>query len=119
MSKKTKTDEQLLANLDGKILEIQSELKAMKPTDDGYAKLSNALADHLKVRNDYLESKAKTAKDRSSVWDVIIKAGYAVGAIGVSVLGLSLAYKVDSSDEIIRNKSTLGIVGKLFPPKRM
>lgn len=119
MFKKVKTDEQLLANLDKKILEIQSELLTMKPTDEGYAECANALANHLKVRNEYLESKAKTAKDKSSVWDVLVKAGYAVGTIGVSAIGLSLAYKVDSSDEIVRNKSTLGIIGKLFPPKRM
>lgn len=119
MPKKVKVEDQQLANINAKILELQLDLQSMDPTDDEYKSYSEALTAQLKNRNDYLESMARRVKDKMSVWDVLTKAGYAVGAITVSVIGLSLAYRMDSSDEIVRNKSTLGIVGKLFPPKRM
>lgn len=115
--KKISEAEQQLKNIDAAIGEIQHHMLSIDINDEDFPAYTSALGQLMTIRQGILESRAKCAKDKSTIFDVIVKAASVVGTLAITGIGLKLAFDTDQSDEIIRNKSTLGLVGKLFPPK--
>lgn len=115
--KKISEAEQQLNNLDTAIRTIQNEMLSACIDDEDFLAYTSALGQLMAIRQGILESRAKCTKDKSAIFDVIVKAASVVGTLAITGIGLKLAYNTDQSDEIVRNKSTLGLVGKLFPPK--
>lgn len=118
MFKKREKDPQFTL-LNQQILEIQNSMKKTDPTSEEFQDLVSALKELMKIRQEIKESNAKCIRDKSGILDVAIKAFGVFFSLGVTVLGLKLAYNIDQSDEIVRNKATAGIVGKLFPPRQI
>ena len=53
------------------------------------------------------EIRARRAETRAKVFQ-------AVGTVGLTALALFAAYKVDKSDDLLRNKQSLGVFNKIF-----
>ena len=83
-------------NLDAEILRLEENLKTLSVMDDEYTPTMEALEKLHGIRQSRNESKEKCAM------------------VGLCAAGLFLSYKVDNSDEILRNKQTLGVFNKIF-----
>lgn len=101
-------------NLDSEILRLEENLKTLSVLDDEYAPTVEALEKLHDIRQSRDESKEKCAKDRRTKGEVWTKIGTSIAMVGLCAAGLFLSYKVDNSDEILRNKQTLGFFNKIF-----
>lgn len=75
-------------------------LEAVEANDPLYKPTLDSIEQCSKIRNAKAETRAKVLQ--------------AVGTVGLTALALFAAYKVDSSDDIVRNKNSLGIFNKVF-----
>ena len=101
-------------NLDSEILRLEENLKTLSVMDDEYAPTVEALEKLHNIRQSRDESKERCAKDHRTKGEVITKIGTSIAMVGLCAAGLFLSYKVDNSDEILRNKQTLGFFNKIF-----
>lgn len=101
-------------NLDSEILRLEENLKTLSVLDDEYAPTVEALEKLHNIRQSRDESKERCAKDHRTKGEVWAKIGTSIAMVGLCAAGLFLSYKVDNSDEILRNKQTLGFFNKIF-----
>ncbi len=101
-------------NLDAEILRLEENLKKLSVMDEEYTPTMEALEKLHSIRQSRDESKEKCAKDRRTKGEVWTKIGTSIAMVALCAAGLFLSYKVDNSDEILRNKQTLGFFNKIF-----
>lgn len=87
-------------SINSEIRVLEESLKTMKPEDEGYERTVKALERLYAIR----------CQKSATKWKILI----GVGGLGVTAASGLLAYKKDASDEIVRNKNTMNIFGKLF-----
>ena len=75
-------------------------LKAAEAKDDTYKSALDSIQKCTEIR-------ARRAETRAKVFQ-------AVGTVGLTALALFAAYKVDKSDDLLRNKQSLGVFNKIF-----
>lgn len=100
--------------LDEEILRLEENLKTMSVIDEQYEPTVKALENLYGIRQSRDESLEKCKKDRRTKGESIAKIGTSVGMLGLCAAGLFLSYRIDNSDEILRNKQTLGFFNKIF-----
>ena len=101
-------------NLDNEILRLEENLKTLSVMDTEYTPTMEALEKLHDIRQSRDESKERCAKDHRTKGEVLAKIGTSIAMVGLCAAGLFLSYKVDNSDEILRNKQTLGFFNKIF-----
>ena len=101
-------------NLDLEILRLEENLKTLSVVDEQYGPTMDALEKLHSIRQSRNESKEKCDKDRRSKGETIAKIGSSIAMVGLCAAGLFLSYRIDNSDEILRNKQTLGFFNKIF-----
>lgn len=118
-SKKKKAQEEQRKALDEQIVEIATQVKAMKVEDPKYPTYVAVLAQLYKIQEDMDESKARVAKDYSGVFEKGVKALGVIGTLVITGVVAERAYSIDCSDEIPRNKQSMRLSDKLVPPKML
>ena len=113
--KKVRPEEDV--KLDAEILRLEENLKTLSVMDDQYEPTVAALEKLYSIRQSREESLERCKKERRSRGETIAKIGTNIAIVGISAIGLFLTYKIDRSDEIVRNKATQGFFNKIFPPK--
>lgn len=109
MSKKVKKKD-----IQDKIDKLTEELDGMEVTDDRYDKTVEAIARLMEMRDKSKESKARAGKDSSSKIGSLVSAVTGFGTLALATVMGSLAYKIDQSDELVKNKNSLGFFNKIF-----
>lgn len=112
--KKVKARPEEDVRLDAEILRLECNLKTLSVVDEQYEPTVDMLRKLYDIRQSRDESMEKCAKDRRTEGETIAKIGTSVAMVGLCAAGLFLSYKVDSSDEILKNKQTLGFFNKIF-----
>lgn len=100
--------------LDAEIAALQSNLKTLSVDDPLYAKTVEALDNLIRIRNGRNESAQKCAKDSRTKVETGVKVFTAMGTLAIGAVGLMLSYRIDNSDEMVRNRTTQGFFHKFF-----
>lgn len=61
-----------------------------------------------------LDAVEQMTKIRNMNWDIFLKGLQIVGTLALGGLVAKAAYGVDKSDEILKNKNSMGLFGKVF-----
>lgn len=109
MSKKVKKKD-----IQDKIDQLTEELDGMDVTDERYDKTVEAIACLMEMRDKSKESKARAGKDNGSKIGSIISAATGFGTLAIAAVMGSKAYSIDKSDELVKNKNSLGFFNKIF-----
>lgn len=109
MSKKAKKKD-----IQSKIDRLSEELDQMDVADDRYDKTVEAIAQLMEIRDKSTESKARAGKDNGSRIGSIISAATGFGTLAIAAVMGSKAYAIDKSDELVKNKNSLGFFNKIF-----
>lgn len=118
-SKKKKAQEEQRKALDEQIVDIATQVKAMKVEDPKYPTYVAVLAQLYKIQEGMDESNARIAKDHSEVVGMGIKAVGIIGTLVITGIVAEHAYSIDCNDEIPRNKQSMHLCDRLMPPKRL
>lgn len=97
-----------------KIDKLTEELDGLEVTDENYDKTVEAIARLMEVRDKSKESKARAGKDNGSKIGAIISAATGFGTLAIAAVMGSKAYAIDRSDELVKNKNSLGFFNKIF-----
>lgn len=86
---------------------MERDLKGLKPDDPKRESYLKALKNNAEL--DEIRERTKTSK-KDGFWKIVSS----IATIGLSAFGLSKAYAIDRSDEIVKNKTTQGYFHKVF-----
>lgn len=101
-------------DIQDKIDKLTEELDGMEVTDENYEATVEAIARLMEMRDKSKESKARAGKDNGSRIGSIVSALTGFGTLALATAMGCKAYKIDQSDELIKNKNSLGFFNKIF-----
>ena len=104
--KKVRPEEDV--KVDAEVLRVEENLRTLSVMDDQYEPTVAALEKLYSIRQSREESLERCKKERRSKGETIAKIGTNIAMVGITAIGMFLTYKIDRSDEIVRNKATHG-----------